>query len=61
MPGLFQFCIDHSLGTAQVVLLGSEGLPEGAVLSLKSGLTVCQRFANSPCFYCDKTAAGGVT
>ena len=28
---------DVQLGTAQVVLLGSEGLPEGAVLSLKSG------------------------
>ena len=57
---------DVQLGTAQVVLLGSEGLPEGAVLSLKSGLTAFKmlsscRFANSQRFLPWKTAAGGVT
>lgn len=35
---------DVQLGTAQVVLLGSEGLPEGAVLSLKSGLAAFKCF-----------------
>ena len=58
------FIEDVQLGTAQVVLLGSEGLPEGAVLSLKSGLAAfkmlsnCQRFANSQRFFREKLQVG---